>query len=151
MILSLQKAHRLIWLILSILLPFGFAMALLSMPTEITSLQDIGQSPTTEALIDIVQYHENTDFAVHLRQDSSAKKQQLEIIVKEELTSPSTLVYLVTSQDTTDLGENSFLGTLGSKGTYHFPIDKQSEEQSITVKLYDPIHEKIYQELQLKQ
>ena len=138
MISQLRKRHLTIWTILAVLLPVGFVVATLSIPPSAT-VRTLTTS-TQPALPTVLASQETPELKLNRRTASQADQQQLEVVIKQPLTSASTLVYLATDPRSTDAKQGILLGRLGSKGVYRFVVPSgQSAEKGWKVLLYDVI------------
>lgn len=135
MVPELRQRHRLVWQVWAFVLPIGFVLAILVLPKKVFQTDLIEKS---EAPLPIVaQTQENEWLTVNLRNSDSQTK-QLEIILKKPLDIPAAQVFW----------QNTFLGSLSSKGTQRFALDSlQMANPPYTLEIRDPINETVFQTL----
>lgn len=117
MIRPLRKYHFFIWRLLAIALPVAFVAAFIVRPPL----------PDVEPIA--------TDTFYTERKILSDSASMIVITVNKPLTVPSCIIYHVTPK------KEILLGKLDHQGTYKFVID--SPERDVTLKLFDPIHQKV--------
>lgn len=132
---ELRQRHRRVWQLWAILLPIGFVSAILVLPQKVTQATLVENTATP--LSKIIQTKETDWLTANIRSSDSDNK-QLEIVLKKPLNVPSTQIFW----------QNTFLGNLGAKGTYRFPLDSlQTANPPYTLEIIDPIHKTIFQTL----
>lgn len=124
MIRPLRKYHFLIWRLLAFALPFAFVAAFIVRPPL----------PGFESISKDTFYTE--------RQVLSDSTSMIVITVNKPLTVPSCLIFHVTQS------KEILLGKLDHQGTYEFII--QSQEQDVTLKLVDAIHQQVITSIKVK-
>lgn len=136
MVPELRKRHRLIWQVWALLLPIGFVLAILVLPKQVKIAQlpiandmpfaTIEESESTEAL------------KVNLRAQAGLPNKQLEIILTQPLDVPSARVYW----------QNTFLGSLGAKGTQYFILDSALlVNPPFLLEIRNPIDQTVFQKI----
>lgn len=111
---TLRRAHRMIWLLLAVLLPVGFVVALLSYQPPLNQEPIAQQQP---ALLPILVRSVVSDsIVVNLRRAVQGSERQLEIILKRPFVVPSAVVRV------RQAGAWRAVGLLDAPGTYRFPL-----------------------------
>jgi hypothetical protein len=137
---TLRKYHRYTWFFLAGLLPVLLVAAIAAIPEEKPSPAMPNNQPN--ALPEVLKTASSDLFVARLRRDASTGERQLEIDLKQALTTPSTLVYL-TAGDNADPKEGKLLGSLSSQNVYRFNAGQGVSGQEYVL-LFDPIkHTKI--------
>jgi hypothetical protein len=135
---SLRKSHIRIWVIAAVIMPIFIILSIIGRPDF--PINQAGYNPTSiQALPNIIKPLETNKLKINLR----AKEKtigQLEIFVKEPLKSASTTIYYLENK-----GKGRFIGSIGSKGLYRFPIDKSIRG----IVLYDPIKKRDIQLIEI--
>ncbi len=124
MIKPLRKYHFFIWRILAVLLPVTFVAAILLRPNS---------------FVDHQQKENDFSFSIKTLTDSTA---QIKINVKNALKVPSCLVYASLSS------EDVLLGKIENRGLHNFEI-KTQVEKSVSIRLYDAVHQREIMHAQL--
>jgi hypothetical protein len=151
MIKSLRKRHRQIWMAWAILLPAGIIFAWLAIPDQ--QPVRLLQNPPDTSLPDIVQSGSLPDYSINLRSDKNRSSWQLEWLNKKILKVPSAVIYQVTEQTGPfKPGNAKLIGRIEAKGSYRFPVSIDSSiNKPLNLVLYDFIHNKIIDSIQLNQ
>jgi hypothetical protein len=136
MIKSLRKRHLQVWKALTLLLPAAIIGAWLVIPQQVKDR--LLQPPSTAALPVVLEKMDKGSYGVRLRGSSDGAFLQLEWISRTALTTPSAIIYQVSSAaggpssaassrlaDPTEGAE--IIGRIGERGTYHFPLKKDPE------------------------
>ncbi|MBI1224434.1 MAG: hypothetical protein GC192_04275 [Bacteroidetes bacterium] len=132
---NLRKYHRRIWFFLAGLLPILLVAAIAVIPAERTSPSTPDNQP--EALPKVVKTASSDLLVATLRQDSATGERQVEIELKQALTNPSTLVYLIADENA-DPATGKLLGSLSSRKIYRLDAGKNLSGQEYLL-LFDPI------------
>ena len=146
MIRPLRKRHFQIWSALGVLIPAGIVTAWLSVthPGHTSLLQPV----SVEALPKVISSAETADYIIRLRSsDSSAE--QLEWINKKILTVPSAVIYQSVPGGK-EFHSAELIGRIEARGSYYFPLRRDSIHQRRSFILYDFIHEKIIDSINLQ-
>lgn len=136
MVPELRKRHRLVWQVWALLLPIGFVSAILVLPKQMP----VNQLPIAREmpLGNIVQSESTDALIVSLRAQAGLSNKQLEITLKKPLDMPSALVYW---QDT-------FIGSLGAKGTQYFTLDSALvANPPFLLEIRNPIDQTVFQKI----
>jgi hypothetical protein len=151
MIKGLRSRHRQIWMVWAILLPAGILLAWLAIPDQ----QPIRllQSPVISPLPEIVQSGSLPDYSINLRSNRTRSEWQLEWFNKKVLQVPSAVVYQVNNKNGSFNPVNAkLIGRIEAQGDYWFPVPMDSSiNKPLNLVLYDFIHNKIIDSIQLKQ
>jgi hypothetical protein len=139
MIKPLRKRHLQIWSALLVLIPVGIVTAWLSIKHPVYS--QLLQPTSGQALPEIVLSAEKPGYSVRLRANKSGA-QQLEWINKDVLAVPSAVIYETTAEHRR-IESAKLIGRIEAKGTYYFPLQKNSTNEKPSFILYDFIHEQI--------
>src|SRR6266404_7983903 len=147
MIRPLRKRHLQIWSALLVLIPTGIVTAWLSVkkPAHNAVLQPV----SVRALPRIILSEEKENYTIRLRSNDSLAE-QLEWINKNVLTVPSAVIYRA-SPNLSEGGAYAkffaeraeLIGRIEARGTYYFPLKKDSLNLHSQFILYDFIHERI--------
>lgn len=138
MVPKLRTRHRLIWQIWALLLPIGFVMAILVLPKPIKQTQ---LPITDDKPFAIIEQSESTEaFIVNVRAQAGLPDKQLEIILKKPLKVPSAQIYW----------QNTFIGSLGAKGTQRFVLDSALvASPPFSLEIRNPIDQTVFQKITL--
>lgn len=148
MIHPLRRQHRYTWILLAILLPLGFTLAVIAIPEQKLHSKNLGFGKTG-ALMDIEKSAAGTQLKANLRKDPKQLVRQIEIMVMHPLQSPSATVYL-SPEASININGGQFLGQLGPKGVYRFNLDSvQSQYSEIHLLIYDPIKDQPIDQVRL--
>jgi hypothetical protein len=132
---ELRQRHRFIWRLWAVLLPIGFVSAILVLPQKATQTSRLD---STEAALPKVMQTRQTDWLTANIRSSDKDALQLEIILKQPLDIPAARLFW----------QNTFVGNLGAKGTYRFPMDSlQTTNPPFTLEIRDPINQTIFQKI----
>jgi hypothetical protein len=137
MIKPLRKRHLQVWTILAFLLPVGIIAAAVVVPKQ--QYNKPLQATSVQALPVVVRTSENDNYTANLRSDRNNAAWQLEWINKEELTSPTALIYQV-AKPNEDIGNALLIGRIEGRGTYYFNLKNSGTNQPFRFVLYDIIH-----------
>ncbi|MEZ4886920.1 MAG: hypothetical protein R3E32_19480 [Chitinophagales bacterium] len=150
MIPELRKRHKWMWLVLTVLLPLGFITAYSLIPTSQVMVNQNFPATLPIPLAKIVSIRNTPQFDIQLREDNVLGLKQIEVVVKNALTRPSTHLY-VSDKSSKKVNDVLFLGILESKGTYRFNLNPSMTYQKTFILLfYDKIAGEVYLEVQLK-
>lgn len=139
MIKPLRKRHLQIWSALLVLIPTGIIVGWVSVKK--IAPENTLQPASEQALPNIILSAEKENFTVRLRSNESGT-QQLEWINKNALTVPSAVIYK-TAQGKKGIESAELIGRIEAKGTYYFPVRKDSTNGKPKLILYDFIHGQI--------
>ena len=145
----LRRSHWYIWLVLSVLLPFGILMAWLVIPNPhpIRTITNTSTQP-----LSIVKHSRNLPgYQVTIRTSEEESQWQLEWNNKKPLIVPSAVIYRLdplalnkNSIVTLPFGQVELIGRIETTGTYLFELPvRKNEYTSFHFLLYDFIHEKV--------
>ena len=146
MIRPLRKRHFQIWSALAVLIPAGIATAWLSVkqPEHSSLLQPVPAEPLPK----IISSAETADYIIRLRSNDSLAE-QLEWINKKILTVPSAVIYQALP-GRKEVRSGELIGRIEARGEYYFPLRRDSIYQKRSFILYDFIHEKIIDSINLQ-
>jgi len=134
MIYPLRKRHFIYWIVLAVVLPMLFIMALLAIQKEEFGATQGITNPHLEEL--------GADDWIVVKSKIVDKQPETEIILKRSVSAPSILVYAGSGTV-----ENSVLiGSMNAPGIYHYPVQVIKGNSVI---LYDPIKATILHKLTL--
>ncbi len=141
---TLRKYHRRIWLVLAVLLPLLFVAAVVAIPDKRPDI--VFDRQQAAALPHVLEEFETENFIVRIRSNPSKVALQLEIEIKQPLTTASALVYLVnnTKEKPTD---GILLGNLGPYGTHRFYLGNAPHK---CILLFDAIKNRPIQTIKFK-
>ena len=134
------------WLGLALALPMGVIFALLSIKDRPVAAY---QQPLAEALSKIVASAQNENVLINLRADRQNQQYQIEVIVLKPMATPSPSLFYDPGMDTAPLAQH-FIGTLGPRGLYRFPIRRDHGEGNLHLVVFDVIKKEPIYHLQLK-
>ncbi len=123
---GLRKAHKILWIVLTVVGIVLIVFAIKSVKQQLRTDEDIAITTASEAVHAVI----NND-QLQVRVEELATTNQLQIAIKKPLKSASTVVYALTSDNT----QGAFLGSIDKKGLYTFDIDKSIKK----IQLYDGI------------
>ena len=146
MIKPLRQRHLQIWLILSALLPVGIISSWLVVPQPVKD--KLLQPTATTALPLILKKLSQNDPSVFIRTNADTSALQLEWINTKELTYPSVLIYQVKDSNS-NIESGGIVGRIDVRGTYHFPLKKETTINDFHFFVYDIIHHKVIQRINL--
>ncbi|MCB0518811.1 MAG: hypothetical protein H6577_19080 [Lewinellaceae bacterium] len=133
---ALRKYHRHVWFFMAGLLPVIFIAAITVIPQKRPDPNFRSHQP--EALPQVLKTVESLNFMLRLRASPDTAERQLELVIKQPLHTPATLVYL-SNNEKAQPNDGVFLGSLGAKGTYRYKIGTAMLSQNNDVLLFDPI------------
>ncbi|GAA4415528.1 hypothetical protein GCM10023187_46090 [Nibrella viscosa] len=137
MISQLRKRHVAVWTTLAIALPVGFLTAYQRIPATVSDQSLPDSQPS--ALPEVVAMAETPALQL-VRRANASDGQQLEVIVRQPLTTASALVYWSDGPIGNEAAGKTLLGRLGPRGTYRFAVpDASADEPAWTISLYDGI------------
>jgi hypothetical protein len=139
MIKPLRKRHLQIWSTLLVLIPTGIVISWLSIKKP--AHNNVLQPPSEQVFPRIILAAEKGNYIVRLRGDE-AGAQQLEWINKDILAVPSAVIYEITAEHQ-GIKSMPLIGRIEAKGSYHFPLRKDSINEKPKFILYDFIHDQI--------
>jgi hypothetical protein len=150
MIKGLRKRHRQIWMVWAILLPAGIVLAWLAIPDQQTIR--LLQRPAINPLSEIVQSFSLPDYSINLRSNTTRSEWQLEWFNKKVLRVPSAVIYQLSEKNGSFNPVNAkLIGRIEAQGGYWFPVSIDSSiNKPLNLVLYDFIHNKIIDSIQLK-
>ena len=141
MIKQLRKRHLQTWTILLFGLPAIIISGWLSVKNPVTT-QSLLQPVPTEALPVILKSVDKENYTVNLRTNNNRSATQLEWINKLAITTPSALIYKLTTGNKGNMSDNEIIGRIDSRGSYHFALKNDSLSGNRFI-LYDFIHHQI--------
>ena len=146
MIKPLRKIHLQIWIILAVLLPVGIISTWFVIPHPVKDrlLQPI----PTQALPLLLKSYGQRIPCISIRTNADSTVFQLEYINATELVFPSVLIYQVSDSNKT-IEDGNILGRIDMRGAYHFPLKKHPGSKNFYFVMYDIIHHKIIQRINL--
>lgn len=146
MIKPLRKRHLQIWTGIAVLLPVGMICAWLVVPKPVKD--HLWQPASTPALPVILKSLNRENYTVSLRTNNDSSALQLEWINQSALTSPSAIIYKLSTSDGSQHIENAdLIGRIDSRGIYHFALKKDSAYAHPHFVLYDIIHHQVIDQL----
>jgi hypothetical protein len=139
MIKPLRKRHVQIWCTLAVLIPLGIISAWLVVPAPV---KDKLLNPVpSEAFHLLIKSISKDTYTVSLRRMEDSSALQLEWINHSVLTAPSAIIYEIYPQKgITGVEGAALIGRIDARGTYHFPLEKDSSNIHASFILYDIIH-----------
>jgi len=142
MIKPLRKRHIQIWYSLAILIPAGIIGAWLVVPTPVRD--KILNPPPSVAFPLLIKTVNRDAYTVSLRRMEDSSALQLEWVNHTALTSPSAIIYQIYPEKGIN-GPNgaALIGRIDSRGTYYFPLEKDSSVIHASFILYDIIHHRV--------
>jgi hypothetical protein len=146
MIKPLRKRHLQIWLALSVLLPVGIISAWFVVPKPVKD--KLLQPALVNALPVVLKSLPQRNPSVTIRANSDTSALQLEWINAKELTYPSALIYQVKDSNS-NMESGNIIGRMDVRGAYRFPLKKDSTINGFHFIVYDIIHHKIIQRINL--
>jgi hypothetical protein len=148
MIRTLRKKHLQIWLTIAVLLPVGIISAWLAVPQPVRD--HLLQPSSTASLPLIIAKIENSNYTINLRGSADRSSLQLEWINNGELAFPSAIIYRIVHQDE-KIEDAAIIGRIDGRGTYLFPLKKDSSNIGFHFVLYDIIHHQVIGRINLNQ
>ena len=150
MIKPLRKRHRQIWIAWAILLPVGILFAWFAIPDQ--QPVRLLQNPTVTPLPDIVQSGSLPDYSIKLRSNEDRSRWQLEWFNRKVLKVPSAVIYQVNEKTGPFTpAKAKLIGRIEAQGSYNFPLSiDSSNDKPLDLVLYDFIHNKVLDSIQLK-
>lgn len=146
--LTLRKRHLKTWIVLSILLPIGFVAAYLAIPATANGTI-IPNEVNPTAFFQIIKTADHPTLLFNLRSNSEGER-QAEIVLKQPLTTPSTLAYL-SDGDIGSIQGKPLLGKLDNKTVYRFDLkDTNVPEDVRYLLLYDLVKKQIYETIKIE-
>ena len=146
MIRSLRNSHLQIWLVLAGLLPAGIIMAWLVVP--LPAHTGLLQPAPSAALPVILKQVSLEDRSIAVRCSADSLLLQLEWKGSTGAGFPPALIYRV-NDSSKDIADGVIVGRVDSRGTYHFPLQKDPAGRDFHFIVYDIIHHKIIQRVNL--
>ena len=136
MIIKLRKRHFLIWILLAILLPTGFILAILDRPEDIAA--DSYISLSASPLPNLISTQEDQGLRVTLRRGLPHQK-QIEIKVLQPIPAPS-IFLAIGSNEINDQNPGHTIGKIHGLGTQRFSLDSLSSSRAeLHLLFYDKI------------
>jgi hypothetical protein len=146
MIKPLRKRHLQIWAGIAVLLPVGMICAWLVVPKPVKD--HLWQPVSTAALPVVLKTLNRGNYIVSLRTNNDNSALQLEWINQSALTSPSAIIYKLSTTGEHQKTENAdLIGRIDSRGIYHFALKKDSADVHQHFVLYDIIHHQVIDQL----
>jgi hypothetical protein len=142
MIKPLRKRHVQIWYTLAVFIPIGIISAWLVVPKPV---RDHLLNPVPASALPVIIKTVSTDnYTVSLRRAADWSAMQLEWINQSPLTAPSALIYETRpGQELRGPEGAALIGRINSRGSYHFPLEKDSTNEHRSFMLYDIIHHRV--------
>lgn len=147
MIRQQRAAHKWVWTLFIFLLPTGILLGWLVVPSE-KPVQFL-QHKSIELMPEVLKSYQVPAFSVSIRTDSARDKFQLYWCNLKELNVPTAVIY-VTSKDSFEITQSKYVGRIETRGSYLFPLDSTINFKNSRLILYDFIHEKIIEQINVK-
>lgn len=148
MIYKLRRRHRNMWMILAVLLPIGFVSAYLAIPEFIH--ENEFEAWKSVAYSTIINSAETDNLLVNLRKDENLPGQQIEVLIKQPLSSPGILVYLA-EQPTENIRQANLLGSLEANGAQRFTLnDFLANFKAFHLLFYDNLKKELVEKVSLE-
>ena len=142
MIRPLRKRHIQIWYSLAVLIPLGIVSAWFVAPKAVRS--KLLNPPASHALPILVKSVSREAYIASLRRTEDSSALQLEWVNRSALTAPSAIIYEIFPERGINGPDGAFLiGRIDSRGTYHFPLEKNSSPLHASFIIYDIIHHQV--------
>lgn len=135
MILRFRKRHRMMWLLIGVLLPVLYMVALLARPGELSLEGTPISQPATQVLKELAS---NSQLDAWLTKDE-LDNHYVEVEYKETVQHPLATFYLGAKEDG-KIDAYRLLGAVGAQGRQRFPVDSLVMAQAVQYLLqYDPV------------
>ncbi len=119
---NLRKIHRYLWIIIALMLVPLMSLAVVNIPSFPFDIQLINEHQIPEKFL--IKEFDQQHLKINLRGAEENQIQQIEIIIKTPLKSANASVYTWNQKENQ---KGSFLGELGSRGIYRFPISSSAK------------------------
>lgn len=147
MIPPLRKRHVGMWIILVPILLLGMIAAYQAVPlTQSDTLYREQQQP---ALAETLAFTDIPAYKASIRASSdSIPAYQLEMVLKQALMHPSTMVFLADDASTTTIEQMQLLGSLGPQGVYRMSLP--AENRAVWhFAMFDAIKQSVYERIEV--
>lgn len=146
---TLRKIHRYTWFAFALVLPLGWMAAIWVIPE--TVWQPPVRLEQTVQLPQLLQTKESGDFVFNLRQDSTLRLKQIEIIIRKPQSNPNTSV-IITYDAFSEIKRDALLGLLGSQGKWCFNLDSvMGQSPQLSLRLVDKIQNRTLKTVMFEQ
>ena len=129
MVRSLRKRHQFFWLIIAVLLPINFALAVYLIPPF--PFQNRIDTEIPDALPLIIREIDHENYKLNLRSDDH-ENYQVELFIKKPLKSPAPALFL-DKKGNNKISDSDFIGNLGSRGLYRFSLPNPKDAKGVFV------------------
>lgn len=135
------------WVILVPILLLGMIAAYQAVPlTQSDTLYREQQQP---ALVETLAFTDKPAYKASIRASvDSIPAYQLEMVLKQPLIHPSTMVFLANDASATDVKQMRLLGSLGPQGVYRMSLPAEDRATWHLV-LFDAIRQSIYERIEV--
>jgi hypothetical protein len=140
---ALRRYHQQVWFFLAGFLPLVFVAGILVIPQNKAAADFQGLQPA--ALPKLIATVQGENFRLNLLTDQTDTRRQLEISVRNPMTSPASLVYISEKK----FEEGILLGELSSVGKYRFELGMNQHYTKNYVWLFDPVKNRVIQDFEL--
>jgi hypothetical protein len=142
MIKPLRKRHVQIWYTLAVFIPVGIISAWLVVPAPVRE-RLLNPAPS-HAFPLLIKSISKDAYTVSLRRMEDSSALQLEWINHSALTAPSAIIYeIYPLKGINGVEGAALIGRIDARGTYHFPLEKDSSNIHASFILYDIIHHQV--------
>lgn len=132
---QLRKRHRIIWSLLALIVPMLLLMSWLLIP-QLEPVKAINISHP-ESLPVLLKTIKRTQYEAEIRTNSKGDL-QIEWWNKKALQVPSAVIYQIKENE-----QQVLIGRIEARGTYRFPLHRDSTSKEYHLQLYDFIHEQV--------
>ena len=147
MIRVLRQRHLQVWLLLGFLLLLGIISAWLAVPATVKDrLMQPFPGTTLPVVLEEIQ---KPAYTIRLRASGDSSKLQLEWMNQTVLTAPSAIIYQL-KQKTEKIEDADIIGRIEGRGSYYFPLRKDSAHLGFHFVLYDIIHQQVIDQINFK-
>ncbi|MCO6490679.1 MAG: hypothetical protein J5I98_19845 [Phaeodactylibacter sp.] len=148
MILKLRKRHRYIWMILSVLLPLGFALALANRPGPVLPEEELIEEAAPYREREVIATAAAEGWQVNICRSPDGRA-WLEAIFREASQRPVSTLYLA-ARVGAGPAEAVAIGPVGPRGIYQYPLDSLvASREGYYVFFYDQVRKEAYSEAPL--
>ncbi|MCB0580044.1 MAG: hypothetical protein KDD10_12145 [Phaeodactylibacter sp.] len=149
MILKLRKRHRYIWIVLSVLLPLGFALALANRPGPVLPEEELIEEAAPYKEREVIATAAAEGWRVNICRSPDGRA-WLEAIFREASQRPASTLYLA-ARAGAGPDEAIAIGPVGPRGFYQYPLDTLvASWKEYQVFFYDQVRRETYSETLLK-
>lgn len=143
MIYKLRKRHFYTWILLAIILPLGFFLALTAIPKEQFNNTFLYSRPADARTTSPA----NNEW-VTVSQLLTGQHIMLEVTINQPLTVPSSLLFIASSESA-PIKEARLLGKLDSKNTSLFDLEEAVAGKGHYLLFFDPINKVVFHKIAL--